>query len=174
MCTDSGIQRGVENWVYVWRMWGSGDASGQEPACQYRRLRNTSLGRDDPLEKGMATHSSILVWRIPMDRGAWQATVQRVAKSQKWLKQVSMHAWDLSVFFFTTASESTITSKWRLSGKESAWQCRRPGFNPWVYKIPWRRDWQPTPVFLPGKSQGQRSLVGYSPWGCKGRTQLSY
>ena len=39
-----------------------------------------------------------------------------------------------------------------------------PGFNPWVRKIPWRREWQPTPVFLPGKSHGQRSLVGYSPW----------
>ena len=40
-------------------------------------------------------------------------------------------------------------------------------FNPWVGKIPWRRAWQPTPVFLPGESHGQRSLVGYSPWGCK-------
>ena len=35
------------------------------------------------------------------------------------------------------------------------------------WKFPWRRKWQPTPVFLPGKSYGQRSLVGYSPWGCK-------
>ena len=42
-----------------------------------------------------------------------------------------------------------------------------PGFNPWVGKIPWRRKWQPTPVLLPGKSYGWRSLVGYSPWGCK-------
>ena len=40
-------------------------------------------------------------------------------------------------------------------------------FNPLVVKIPWRRKWQPTPVFLPGKSHGQRSLVGYSPWGHK-------
>ena len=46
-------------------------------------------------------------------------------------------------------------------------QCGRPGFNPWVGKIPWRREWQPTLVFLPGKSHGQRSLVGYGPWGCK-------
>ena len=46
-------------------------------------------------------------------------------------------------------------------------KCRRPGFNPWVGKIPWRRKWQPTPVFLPGKSHGQKSLVDYSPWGCK-------
>ena len=40
-------------------------------------------------------------------------------------------------------------------------------FSPWVRKIPWRRKWQPTPVFLYGKSQGQRSLVGHSPWGCE-------
>ena len=40
------------------------------------------LGWEDPLEQGMATHSSILAWRIPMDKGAWQATVHRVAKSQ--------------------------------------------------------------------------------------------
>ena len=40
-------------------------------------------------------------------------------------------------------------------------------FNPWVGKTPWRGKWQHTPVFLPGKSHGQRSLVGYSPWGHK-------
>jgi len=42
---------------------------------------------------------------------------------------------------------------------------RRPGFDPWVGKIPWRREWQPTPVFLPGEFHGQRSLAGYSLWG---------
>ena len=51
--------------------------------------------------------------------------------------------------------------------KESACQCKRPGFNPWVGKIPWRRKWQSTPILLPGKSHGQRSLVGYSPRGRK-------
>ena len=53
------------------------------------------------------------------------------------------------------------------SGKESACQGRRHkrcGFDPWLWKIPWRRAWQPTPVFLPGESCGQRSLAGYSPW----------
>ena len=40
-------------------------------------------------------------------------------------------------------------------------------FNPWVEKIPWSRKWQPAPVFLPGKFHRQRSLVGYSPWGCR-------
>ena len=44
---------------------------------------------------------------------------------------------------------------------------KRRRFNPWVKKILWRRKWQPTPVFLPGKSHGQRSLAGYSPWGHK-------
>ena len=43
----------------------------------------------------------------------------------------------------------------------------RHRFGPWVGKIPWRRAWQPTPVFLPGESHGQRSLAGYSPWGHK-------
>ena len=49
-------------------------------------------------------------------------------------------------------------------------QCRRPGFNPWVGKIPWKRKWQPTPVFLPGKSYGQRSLSGHSPSVAKNQT----
>ena len=47
--------------------------------------------------------------------------------------------------------------------------CGRPGFDPWVGKIRWRRKWQPIPVLLPRKSHGQTSLVGYSPWG---RTEL--
>ena len=52
---------------------------------------------------------------------------------------------------------------WWLSGKESTCHCRRRGFDPWVGKIPWGRKWQPTPVVLPGKSHGQRSLTGYRP-----------
>ena len=52
-------------------------------------------------------------------------------------------------------------------GKSICMQCRRPGFNPWVRKIPWRRKWQPTPVLLSGKSHGRKSLIGYSPRGCK-------
>ena len=46
-------------------------------------------------------------------------------------------------------------------------QCRRPGFLPWVRKIPWIRIWQSTPALLPGKPHGERSLAGYSPWGHK-------
>ena len=52
-------------------------------------------------------------------------------------------------------------------GKSICLHRGRPRFYPWVGKIPWRRNWQPAPVLLPGKSHGWRSLVGYSPWGCK-------
>ena len=61
-------------------------------------------------------------------------------------------------------------------------QYGRPGFHPWVRKIPWRREWQPTPLFLPGESHGQRNLAGYSPrclkrgehnWGTKQQLHLS-
>ena len=51
--------------------------------------------------------------------------------------------------------------------KASACNMGRPGFDPWVWKIRWRRKWPPTPVPLPGKSHGWRSLVGYRPWGHK-------
>ena len=57
--------------------------------------------------------------------------------------------------------------------KESLCNAGDLGLIPGLRKIPWRRKWQPTPVFLPGESHGQRSLAGYSPWGCKNRTQLS-
>ena len=50
--------------------------------------------------------------------------------------------------------------KWFATSSSSG----RPRFDPWVGKISWRRKWQPTPVFLPGKSHGRRSLVGYCPW----------
>ena len=49
---------------------------------------------------------------------------------------------------------------WWLCGREPACQCGRHGFDPFAGKIPWRRGWQPTPVFLPGESHGQRTLEG--------------
>ena len=58
----------------------------------------------------------------------------------------------------------TMELPWWLSGKESAFQCRRHRFNPWVRKISWRRAWKSSLVFLPGESYGWRGLAGYSPW----------
>ena len=62
-----------------------------------------------------------------------------------------------------TTNTGVGLTQW-LSGKEST--CNA-GFNHWVRKIPWKREWLPIPVFLPGEFHGQRSMVGYSPWGCK-------
>ena len=76
---------------------------------------------------------------------------------------------DSMSFYLWACIMCTVTRikelSWWLSGKESACQCRRYGFDPWVGKTPWRKKWQPTPIFLPGKLHGQRALVGYSPWG---------
>ena len=61
-------------------------------------------------------------------------------------------------------SIANVGLHWWVSGKESTCQCWRRGFAPWVSKIAWRRKWQPTPVFLPGKSHGQRSPAGNHSW----------
>ena len=58
-------------------------------------------------------------------------------------------------------------------GDSDAKEWGRPGFDPSVGKMPWRRAWQSTPVFLPGESHGQRSLAGYSPWGRRVRHDRS-
>ena len=71
--------------------WFPGGSDDKESACN-ERDPDQSLDWKDPLEKEMATHCSILAWRIPMDREAWWATVHRVAKSQMSLKWLSMHA----------------------------------------------------------------------------------
>ena len=51
---------------------------------------------------------------------------------------------------------------------------KRHGFNPWVGKVPWKMEWQPTPVFLPGEFHGQKSLVRYSPWGHKDTDMITW
>ena len=74
----------------------------------------------------------------------------------------SVFLW-MQYFFYGCASSSVpLWDPTRLSGEEPAGQCRRPRrcrFNLWVRKIPWRKKWQPTPVFFPGKLHGQRSLA---------------
>ena len=72
----------------LYSQWGFsiGSAGKNLPAMQEPwELQIWSPGREDPLEKGTATHSSILAWRMPMDRGAWRATVHGVVKSRTWL-----------------------------------------------------------------------------------------
>ena len=62
---------------------------------------------------------------------------------------------------FFTARTSQVVLAVKNSRAKAGDRC---GFGPWIWKIPWRRKWQPTGVFLPGESHGQRSLAGYSPW----------
>ena len=80
--------------------------------------------------------------------------------------QVRLFLSTITTFAFITPCRTYWLPRW-YSGKESACQYKRCRFNPWVGKIPWRRKWQPTPILLPGKFHGQRSLVGYSLWGRK-------
>ena len=77
------------------------------------------------------------------------------------LKQTASNRTVIQLWQFT----SLFWLPWWLSGKESACRYLRWGFHPWAGKIPRRRKWQPTPVFLPGKFHGQRSLGGCSLWG---------
>ena len=82
-----------------------------------------------------------------------------------------IHSWCCTFYGFGQKDNDMGAShgNWWLSGKSTR-QCRRHRkcrFDPCVWKMPWRRKGQPTPVFLPGKSHGQRSLAGYSPRGRK-------
>ena len=124
--------------------------------------RCPGIGNGNPLQ-----HSCL---GNPMDRGAWRATVHGVTKNQTRLSYFT--------YLLTYLSWICLLGSYPMwhSGKESACQCRRYkrcGFNPWVRKIPWRRKRQPSSVLLPGKSHGQKSLAGYSPWGHRVRHNLA-
>ena len=123
-----------------------------------------SLGQEGPQGKGVLQYSCL---ENSMDRGAWKATVDEIANSG--------HNWSTNTFtfmahhchlFFSVLYLGNII---QIQGASlvAQWlriclQCRRCRFNPWVRKIPWKRAWQSTPVFLPGESHGLRSLVVYS------------
>jgi len=64
-----------------------------------------------------------------------------------------------------SALDNCVRASLVAQRKRICLQCMRPRFNAWDGKIPWRREWLPTPVFLPEEFHGQRNLAGYSPWG---------
>ena len=108
-------------------------------------------------------------WIIQNDTPISRSHLQRLVLSCR----VAYIFWNCHMDIF--GAINYLTTKltwvpWWLSGKELICQFRRlkrHGFDPSVGKIPWRQKWQPTIVFLPGESHGQRSLGVYSPWGCK-------
>ena len=99
----------------------------------------------------------------PMDGGAWWATVHGVAKSWTRLSDLWI---DIDRNNLSSLPGSSVSKE---SACNSGDWCSNPGLG----RYPWRRGWQPTLVFLPGKFHGQRSLVGYSPRGCESRTRLN-
>ena len=98
-----------------------------------------------------------------MDRGAWRATVQRVAQSWTRLKQLSTHI-HIYPFFFRCLSHLGHHRTLSRVLCVIQWVPASYLFYTCVCSV-WRRQWHPTPVLLPGKSHGWRSLVGCSPWG---------
>ena len=136
-----------------------------------------SLDWEDPLEEEMGTHCSILAWHNPMDRGAKRATVHGVTNSWTLLKWLSMaRQGSLGMFYFYSMAPHSSTLAWKIPWMEETGRLQskgslRVGHN-WTTSLSlftfmhWRRKWQPTPVFLPGESQGWGSLVGCRLWGC--------
>ena len=127
-------------------------------------------------------HSGVLKGRACMQSGSQKSGERKVERSNITLagnfSKLIKHKTDRSEKLSNpnivikkklyTMVHYSMATQW-LSGKRICLQCKRRkrcGFDPWVGKIPWRRAWQPTPVFLPGESPGQRSPSGYSPWGC--------
>ena len=82
-----------------------------------------------------------------------------------------MHMYISYALFIARVRKNHISTSWKqllfmnCTGFLGGGRCKRHGFDSWIRKISWRRAWHPTPIFLPGESHGQRSLVGYSPWG---------
>ena len=144
-----------------------------------------SLGWDDPLEKGMATHSSILAWEIPQTEEPGRLPSmgsQRVGRD--WSDLACLDAQECECefsLFFSGFPDGSVSKEFACNAGDHL-QCRRPfamqeticnAGDQSLIPGPWRRKWQPTPMFLPGKVHGHRSLAGYSPLSPTSQTQLS-
>ena len=102
-------------------------------------------------QEGQLTWSSVVLWRRQ-----WHPTpVHLPGESHGWRSLVGCSPW----------------GRW---GSDTTERLHFTRLNPWVRKILWRREWLPTPGFLPGKLHGQKSLAGYSPWAAKSQTRLQW
>ena len=112
---------------------------------------------------------------------SWQLLLDIVNLVERAIQLIAKEIWDTCKFksFLLEYNLFTVLCQYLLYSKVTQFytyilcflnvnlQCRRPGFNTWFGKIPWRREQLPTAIFLLGECHGQRSLAGYSPWGCK-------
>ena len=135
------------------------------------------------LEKEMATHCSALAWRIPGMgepsglpsmgshgvRHNWSNLAAAVAAVNYLEKAMAPHSSTLAWKIPRTAEPGRLQSMGSLRVRHS-WAT---SLSPFTF-MHWRRKWQPTPVFLPGESQGQRSMVGFHLWGHTESTQLEW
>ena len=159
--------KGNQLWIFI----GRTDAEAETPILWPPDEKNWLIWKDPDAGKawrweekgttrrwdGWMASPTQWTWVWVNSREAWSAAVYGVTKSRTWLSGWIELNW----------THIIIGLPWSFSGKKSTCQCRRHGFKPWVRKIPWRRKWQPTPVFLARESHGKISLVGYSPWGHK-------
>ena len=147
--------------VWVWSL-------GQEDALDWKWPSTPAFLHGE--SHGQRNLAGFSPWSHKTAGHNWTQTVQYEAETQL---PPSGCTWPSDTHIWVLLQELRLT--WWLSAKESACNARDAGrrceFNPWVRKIPWSRKWHPTPIFSPGKSQGQQILVGYSP---KGRKRVGH
>ena len=142
----------------------------------------TEHGTFSCLAQGQFQNPFQTAFQIDMTKSTWIANYIKMSLLSLWWMKISALELHKPGFNPTStiscwpwASHLTLVSltflfgglPWWLSSEESSCQCRRRGFDPWFGKIPWKREWLLTLVFLPGKSHGQRSLESHSPLGHK-------
>ena len=137
------------------KMWPPGGKGKPPQYTCHENPMNCIKGPKDMTLEDESPRSEVVQYATGEEQRITNSTRVNEAAEPKWI-------W-CSVF--AVSREASLVAQ--MVKQLPTMQCGRPGFNPWVGKIPWRRRWQPTPVFLPGKSHGQRNLVVYSPWGCK-------
>ena len=109
-----------------------------------------------------ASLMALIIKNLPL-WGRWEWGSGWGIHVNPWL--IHVNVWQKPLQYCQVISLQLIKINEKKKKKRISLHCRRPKFDPGVGKISWRREWQPTPVFLPGESHGQRRLMGYSPWG---------
>ena len=174
LCTAVGILLFGE--YYRYSEWNSGIYTlwSCNPAPGYRSQRKPHTCPQRIMSCNFTCHPSLLAFLSLIVRCSSSLIPSKLSPLPWWLllpsPMIPPHSWLLSVYMLTTLYICNVGFPGGSDGKESP--TGRPGFDPWVGKTPWKKEWQPTPVFLPGEFHGQRSLASYSPGVEKSQTQV--